>query len=234
MKRADLLRILAVVGGAIVIVVALVVANQSGHHSSKPSASNIQLDSINEMLSGIPQKGIELGNPKAKVTLSEFADPQCAWCGKWAREELPSLIQNYVRTGRLRIEFMGLAFVGDDSNRLLRLAQAAGLQNKLWNVVELEYENQGTENSGYATDPFMKAIAEAVRDLDVNKALATWNTNAVMAPIASADALNTKVFGKYSTPSFVLQRTGSKQIEKIPGFTSASELAAAIDAQLKK
>ena len=181
-----------------------------GHHSSKPSASNIQVDSINDMLSGIPQKGIELGSPNAKLTMVEFADPQCPYCGDLARNAFPSLVQNYVRTGKFRIEYAGLAFArSTDSTRLLRLAQAAGLQNKLWNVVELEYENQGTENSGYATDPFLKAIAKAVPGLDANKALATWNTSAVAPMIDAAQALAEKRFGNdISTPSFLLGLDG--------------------------
>ena len=141
MKRDDLVRILAVVGGAIVLVVALVVATQIGHHTKKPSAGNIQVGSVNAMLSGIPQKGIELGSPKAKLTMVEFADPQCPACGDFSRTTLPAIIQDYVRTGKLRIEYQGQSFVDSfvangpkDSERMLRLAQAAGLQNKLWNV----------------------------------------------------------------------------------------------------
>ena len=150
MRCNKLAPLLAVIGGAIVLVGAIVVASQLSHKSSK--SSTIQTDSIAEMLQGIPQKGIELGNPNAKVILSEISDPQCPYCADWAREVFPTLVQDYVRTGKLRIEYQGLSFldgnnlsgVSKDSDRMLNLAQAAGLHNKLWNVVELEFENQGT------------------------------------------------------------------------------------------
>jgi protein-disulfide isomerase len=233
-ERDRLVPILAVVGGALVLVLALVIGALVTNHSSKPSASNIQLDSINEMLSGVPQHGFELGNPKAKLTLVEFVDPQCPYCGEWSRTVLPTLVQSYVRTGKLRIEYRGLAFVGDDSDRLLRLALAAGLQNKLWNVVELEFENQGTENSGYATDALMRAIVEAVPGLDAKKALATWNTSAVVPLIESAKKLSEQSFKEVATPSFLLGPTGAKPTQKITNTIDPQSFISAINAQLSK
>ena len=267
MRRDLLAPVLAVVGGAIVLVVALVVANQLGGHSSKPSASNISVDSIDEMLRGIPQKGIELGNHNAKVTMVEFTDPQCPYCGEYARDTFPSIVQKYVQSGKLRVEYQGLAFLDDspqisekDSDRLLSLAEAAGLQNKLWNVVELEFENQGTENTGYATDAYLRGIAQAVKGLNADEALSQANTsavvgfltavgnrvppdkalsqvnkNALVRSIYTALVLAEKSLGKQaSTPSFLIGRTGSKQTETIVGAQPLSAFTRAIDAQLKK
>jgi protein-disulfide isomerase len=222
------------------LVIALVVASQIGKNSTKPSAENIQTDSIAEMLRDIKQEGIYLGDPNAKLTLVEFSDPQCPWCAKWAREVFPSLVQKYVRSGKLRIEYRGLASLDDlaptkDSDLLLQLAQAAGLQNRLWDVVELEFENQGTENSGYATDPLLRGLAEAVDGLDVDKALAAANTNAVVPMINAAQQLALKKIGKkISTPTFLLVRSDTKKSETIKGAQPLSTFSAAIDAQLKK
>lgn len=223
MKRADLPRILAVVGGVVIFVAALVVATQLGHHSSKPSN-----------LSGIPQKGITLGSPTAKLTLVEFSDPQCPYCGDWARGVFPSLVKKYVRTGKLRIEYAGLAFLGTDSTRLLRLAYAAGLQNKLWDVVELEFARQGAENSGYATDAFIRGIVGAVPGLNANKALAAANTNAVQTMVASAQVLAQQKLKEITTPIFLLGPTGSSKTETIVGDQPLGTFVDAIDAQLKK
>ncbi|MGC9974742.1 MAG: thioredoxin domain-containing protein [Gaiellaceae bacterium] len=225
MRRELLAPVLAVIGGAIVLVIALVVANQlGGGHSSKPVG-----------LSGIPQKGIELGSPTAKLTMVEFSDPQCPFCGDWARHVFPTLVQKYVRTGKLRMEYAGLAFLGTDSTSLLDLAQAAGLQNKLWNVVELEFERQGTENSGYATDAFLKGIVKAVPGLNADKALSAANTNAVVPMINAARTLaETKVGNQISTPTFLIGPTGSTRTETIVGDQPLSTFTKAIDAQLKK
>jgi protein-disulfide isomerase len=239
-KRDDLVRILAVVGGAIVLVVALVVATRIGNHTKKPTG-NIQVGSVNEMLRGIPQKGIELGNAKAKLTMVEFADPQCPACGDFSRTTLPTIIQDYVRTGKLRIEYQGQSFVDSfvasgpkDSERMLRLAEAAGLQNKLWNVVELEYENQGTENTGYATDSLLRGIVKSVPGLDANKVFATWNTSSVVPMMNTAKAVANQAFKQLETPSFLLGSTGSKSTVTIVGAQPLQTFTDAINAQLKK
>ena len=67
-----------------------------------------------------------LGSPDAPVTLVEYADLQCPYCAQWARETLPVLVDEYVETGKLRIVFHGLAFIGPDSDKALRTAIAAG------------------------------------------------------------------------------------------------------------
>lgn len=227
MRRDRLAPVLAVIGGAIVLVVALVLAihfSGSSSHSSKPAG-----------LSGIPQKGISLGSPTAKLTLVEFSDPQCPFCADWSRNVFPSLVQKYVRTGKLRMEYAGLAFLGDDSTRLLNLAQAAGLQNKLWNVVDLEFARQGTENSGYATDAFLGGIVKAVPGLNGDKALTAANTNAVVPMINAARTLAETRLGKQvSTPTFLIGRTGSTQAETIVGDQPLQTFVDAINAQLNE
>jgi protein-disulfide isomerase len=228
-RSRELARILAVVGGALVVVIALVVANQVRHHSRN---SNPKI--VEQVLHGIPQQGIYLGSPKAPLTMVEFADPQCPWCGVWARDAFPTLVKKYVRTGKLRLEYRGLAFVGTDSERLLRLALAAAPQNKLWNVVELEYEDQGAENSGYATDPFMKKIVSSVPGLDANRVLSTWNTSAVVPLINSAEMLAQQSLSKITTPSFLLGPTGAEPTQGIIGTIDVQSFVNAIEAQLQK
>jgi protein-disulfide isomerase len=216
--------ILVVVGGAIVLVVgALAGCGSSSHKKSGPVS-----------LSGIPQKGIDLGNPNAKVTMIEVTDPQCPYCGEYARDTFPSLVDKYVRTGKVRFEYAGVAFIGPDSESLLRLAYAASFQNKLWDVIELEFARQGTENSGYATDAFLKSIANSVPGLNAKKALSTANTNAVVPLINASQALAQKDLGEnLSTPSFIIERKGAKA-EAIVGAQPLSTFTSAIDSALKK
>jgi protein-disulfide isomerase len=240
-RDSRLAPILAVIGGAIVLVAAIVVASQLGHSSKKASADNINTGSVEEMLKGVKQDGIYLGDAKAKLTLVEFSDPQCPYCADWAGDVFPSLVQDYVKTGKLRLEYDGLASLDDrsptkDSDLLLGLAQAAGLQNKLWNVVELEFKNQGPENSGYVTDALLGGIAESVKGLDADKALADANTNAVTPMINAAQKLAKANIGKrILTPTFLLMRTGSaRPVKKIVGAQPLATFTEAIDAELKK
>ena len=209
--------------GAVLVFSALLAAEAA------PGATRIVgAASVNSMLSGIPQQGIELGKPSAPVTLVEFVEPQCPGCGIWARNELPGVIKRYVRSGKVRIEYRGLSFISSDSPGLLTLAQAAGNQNKLWNVAELEYANQGAEGSGYANHAYLLAIAKAVPGLDVNKAFALAGSSKVAARIEQAKAF-AQQYGINSTPSLAIGKTGDEQNLTVMANTSGQGLFSAID-----
>ena len=187
---------------------------------------------VEAMLEGIPQDGIALGEPDAPVTLVEYADLQCPFCAEWALQTLPELVDDYVRDGRLRIEFRGLTFIGPESESALRAALAAGEQGKLWNVVDLIYTNQGAENSGWVTDDFLRAIGEAVPGLDVDRMLDGRDSTEVTAAIddaaaaAQADAIS-------GTPSFLLGETGGELTALEIGSLGPEEFRAAIDELLE-
>src|SRR5690349_2453782 len=56
-------------------------------------------EAISARFAGLAQDGIGLGKPSAPVTLVEFADLQCPFCGDYARDVLPAVLDQYVRPG---------------------------------------------------------------------------------------------------------------------------------------
>ena len=168
---------------------------------------------VQALYRGIPQRGTELGSPEAKVTLVEFADLQCPFCARYSRDVMPAIVERYVRPGRVRVGFRGLAFIGPDSEEALRLAAAAGIQGKLFQVVDLIYRNQGAENAGWVDDDYLRRIGRAV-GLDVPRALearsgleATQQLDA-----AKAEAERAEVQG---TPTVLIYKRGSAEPERL-------------------
>ncbi len=159
------------------------------------------------LFAGIPQRGISLGNPGAPVTLIEFGDLQCPVCAAYAEDALPSIVNRYVRKGRVRLEFRNLDSIGSDSARAARMAGAVGEQNHLWEFIDLMYKNQGAENTSYVTERYLQALAAAIPGVDVSRALRARSSSAVEAQIDQAHALAEQM-QLQSTPSFVLVRTG--------------------------
>lgn len=186
----------------VVIVVAIVLSLAGG---SEETASPTAVDgtTIEAMLQGIPQDGEWLGSPDAQVVLVEFADLQCPFCRDFNNNVLPELIEDYVRPGKLRIQLQGLAFIGPESEKALRFALAAGEQDKLWNVTELLYRNQGGENDGWVTDELLRAVGEAVPGLDVDRVLADMESDAVDKAIERSTARAQARLPRISTPSFL-------------------------------
>lgn len=222
-----------IVAGATALIVAIVLI--TGGDGDKPAGpGNGAVAGVTEstaMLDGVPQSGAILGNPKAPVTMVEFADLQCPYCKDYSLQTLPRIVQDYVRAGKVRLELRLLTFLGPDSVRGSAVAQQAGEQDRLWNFVDIFYYNQGEEQTGYATDEFLREIAGAVPGLDTEKAFATPVTSTPSATDAAADALARK-YGVTGTPSFVVGPTGGA-LKVVPGFDYDS-LKAGLDAALKQ
>jgi protein-disulfide isomerase len=196
---------------AVVIVAVIAIASTGGDDTPAARKGEIIPGQIetNARFAGIPQRGIAIGDPDAPVTLVEFADLQCPFCRTYATGVMPAIVDRYVRTGRLRMEFRNVAFIGNDSLRGAQMAAAAGLQNKLWQYVDLFYLNQGEENSGYVSDEFLTRIGRAVRGLDVQQAMADRGLPAVQRALTEAQTEWT-VAGFSGTPAFLLGPTGGR------------------------
>ncbi len=158
------------------------------------------------MLDGIPQDGTALGPADAPVTLVEYADLQCPYCAQWALGALPTLVEHYVRAGKLRIEFRGLAFIGPDSETALRTALAAGRQDRLWQAVELLYANQGAETAGWLTEDLITWLTASIPGLQPEQVAADRRSSAVDAQIAKAQA-QAQASDVRGTPAFEIGRT---------------------------
>jgi len=186
---------------ALVLLAALVLcASASGASAPKGGPQ------VAALFRGIPQHGVVLGRSTAPVTLVEFADLQCPYCARWERNVLPEIVGKYVRPGKVRLVFSGVTFIGPASLTAFRTVLAAGMQNRLWNVVELLYLNQGAENSGWITSPFLRRIGAAVPGLDVDALMQARSSAAVERQRASAEELAQGV-GVYETPFFAVGRT---------------------------
>jgi len=198
---------LYIAAAATVLVTASVLVLASLLGSSDSSATPTRAASVGAsgVFTGIPQHKATLGRPTAPVTLVEYADLQCPYCGLWARQQLPSIVDQLVRSGRLQIRFHGLAFVGPDSQTALAGAIAAGRQNRLWDFVDLMYQSQGTENAGWV-DPVLDDTASAAR-LDKDRWTSDRRSGSVLDEIDQLSA-GAAAAGVRSTPSFALSRTG--------------------------
>ncbi|MBS1869963.1 MAG: thioredoxin domain-containing protein [Actinobacteria bacterium] len=216
----------------IVVVIAIAASGGSDNKPAKKAGEALpgQFEA-NARFAGIPQSGITLGSPRAPVTMVEFADLQCPYCRQYTTQVMPTLVADYVRTGKLKMVFRNVSILGTDSTTAARVAAAAGMQNKLWPFIDIFYANQGEENSGYVTDAFLTRIAAAVRGLDVQKALSDRNLPQVDRLLNEAQTQMT-VNGFQGTPSFVIGRTGGRlDALQFNSFTPAP-FRQAIDAAL--
>lgn len=234
--RARRLRILGIlVAGAAALIVGLVVFTGGGKTGpDAPAVLAAEPVAAPTTLTGIPQSGTTLGNPKAPITIKEFADLQCPYCRDFSVQTLPRVVQDYVRTGKLKIELHLLTFLGPDSIRGAQVAERAGAQNCLWNFVDLFYANQGEEKTGYATDAFLRQLTTAVPGLDRAAVFSEPVTDTPTPQNADADALAQR-YGVTGTPTLLVGRSGGTTFLPVEGLrfdgsrTDFDAVRAAID-----
>ncbi|MGH3079079.1 MAG: DsbA family protein [Gaiellaceae bacterium] len=176
---------------------------------------------------GIPQEGAVLGDPAATVALIEYADLQCPACREYAEEVVPTLVEDYVRPGRVKADFRGMTFIGPDSVTALRFVHAAGLQNRFWQLQEALYRNQGGENTGWVTDELVRDLAADIPGLDVDKLFADKDSAAVTELLAE-DARRAQEDQVQATPTLLIQIGDAEPYQIQVGF-DPGELSAALD-----
>jgi protein-disulfide isomerase len=199
-KNLVLLGILLVAGALAAVLIAVSV---TGGDDEATTGVVHGAEATEALFDGIPQRGNVLGKPKAPVTIVEYADFQCPFCAQFARDTLPAIVDEYVRPGKVRIVFQGIAILGPDSLTALQAAVSAGMQNRLWNYGELLFHNQGEENSGWVTDDLLKTLATGL-GLDYAKLEADADGPAALqqANSMAAEGEQRKVPG---TPWFYVQ-----------------------------
>jgi protein-disulfide isomerase len=215
-ERARRERRLRLVGGVVLAAVAVVVAAiaiSSGGGSKTAglqtgTKANQTLSSVNQLLTGIPQSGAVLGSPSAKVTLTYYGDLECPVCrdftlnGGW-----PQLVANEVRAGKVKVVFRAFETASTNPQTFQTqqvAALAAGKQNLFWNYVELFYNEQGAEGSGYVTDSYLAGLARQIPALNQTQWQAARSDQTLLSQV-QADGAAAQAAGVQGTPTLIFQ-----------------------------
>jgi protein-disulfide isomerase len=207
------------IGVAVGLVVAALVLRNDNSTAAASAAPVVDLK-------GIPQSGSVLGSPSAKVTLIEYADPQCPGCRLYTETIFPTVVDEYVRPGKVATEFRGFPFIGEDSVTGYRYLLAAARQDKLWNLALAFYRNQGDENSGWLTEDLVRRLAAEIPGLDVQRLLSDAQRADIVAEASSAGA-KAAAAGIEGTPT-ILVKIGDSTPYLIE-VASVDQMRAALD-----
>jgi protein-disulfide isomerase len=163
----------------------------------------------------------------------EYVDLQCPVCRAFETEVMPTIIDRYVRTGKVKVEARTIAFIGPDSDRGRRGAIAASRQNRLFDFEQLLYANQGAENSGWLDDSMVTAAAKSIPALDVQALLGTRNSASVVDTAKRYDG-EAKADGVGGTPALYIGKSGGKLAAFSPtSAPDAATLSAGLDRALR-
>jgi protein-disulfide isomerase len=232
--------LVAALAGLVLVGAVVGISLAAGGNSSSAAATIPTVGSLTNALpnaaavqrefAGIPQNGLVLGSAKAPLTMVEYIDLQCPGCRAFETSVAPSIVSEFVRAGKLKIEARPLAFIGPDSIPARKAMIAASQQNRAFNFAQITYANQGTENTGWLNQTFIAHAAASVPGMKVRRVVddqessfVTDATNRIDAQ-ATADRVS-------QTPTLFIGKTGSKlkPVSSTATF-DAAQLAAAIRA----
>jgi protein-disulfide isomerase len=240
-RRQRLSVVGAIVAVAVVAVVVAIVVSSSGGGSvknavkvSKSTAKTVG-GYITPELAGIPQTDNVLGNPNAKVTITEYGDLVCPICAEFATTSEFQLIPAEVKTGQVKLVYKAFDTASSYANQSEFVtsqvaALAAGLQHKEWNFILTTYFEQPSTINGkdaeqvpYVTLNYLQTRASQIKGLNlidwqaslVNKTL----SNEVKADLTSGDALGVN---KVGTPSIIVSGPGGTEYYDQNGSESSA------------
>ena len=182
-------------------------------------------ESPEKIIGELPKNTPVMGNPNAKLTVVEFGDFQCPYCGQFHKDVLPALKQEYIDTGKVKFAYIDFAFLGQESRDAAEAAKCAGEQNKFWEYYDELYNNQKGENLGAFNADNLKKFAS-----DINLNAEQFNScvlaNKYNKQIADELSLGKK-FGINGTPGFLI---GKQSIKGAPPVAAFEQV---INSQLK-
>jgi protein-disulfide isomerase len=235
-RRTRRMRMLGgtIIGAIAVVAVAIAVSSGGGKSGIQGGAAQQKtVAAVSQLLTGIPQSGATLGNPKAPVTIDYYGDLECPICrdftlnGGW-----PQLVNNDVRQGKVKVVYRAFETATRDPSVFQTqqvAALAAGKQNRFWNFMELFYRQQGEEGTNYVNESYLDKLATQA---GVN--MSTWKTarnDPTLAAQVQGDAAAGNAANVSGTPTLIAKGPkGSVPVQSATGVPSYSELEKAIKA----
>ncbi len=187
--------------GAIFIVIlgALVLTKQS---------DNIDVSNVNENKAVTKKSESEIadhiyGNKDSKVTLIEYGDFQCPGCGGLHPNLKPVVEENKENIAFIFRNFP-LSSIHPNALAAASAAEAAGMQDKFWEMHDLLFENQDAWSNAKLEDR-TKVFEDYAKqlELDMDKFREDVESKVVSQKIKRDQALGKKA-GVESTPTLVL------------------------------
>lgn len=164
------------------------------------------VEATNNLLAGIPQNGLTIGERDAPVQIVKFVDLQCPFCASSQLDELPTVVNQLVKTGEAKLTLAPIAILGADSQDGRVVMARLGQKDKAWQFANLWYWNQGQENQGYATDAYLQGLLGKI-DGTTDADAAREPDEATSKTLEEVDRWQQEL-GISGTPTWVVGKTG--------------------------
>jgi protein-disulfide isomerase len=210
------------------------IAGLSNLATQKPNPNQISvagIDDAQEIFGGVRQDGDNIGSPDAPVTIQWFDDLQCGNCGDQFLATVPTLVEDYVRPGDVRMEYRHYSFSSATEELGFYGAEAAADQDYTWPYVYLFFRNQGEAKRVGVNKDFLTSLAGGIPELEVPQ----WrdyldsesgSDGAIARRLAGYESLGSQLRIRAQPAAIVSGPNGSQTLQDSP---SLAQIKAAIN-----
>lgn len=135
----------AIVIAGVLIAGAVLYTNQSSRTPpQRQSAAAAEAGSGVATMQNLADDDPFLGNPDAAVTIVEFGDFQCPFCGRFFKTTEREIIEAYVKTGKAKFVYRDfpLSSIHEEAQKSAEASECADEQGKFWEYHDLLYQRQ--------------------------------------------------------------------------------------------
>ena len=182
-----------------------------------------------------PQQEFENGSPilgseSAPITIVEFGDYQCEACYAWFHNTRDTLIDNYIETGKAKLIFVDLPFLGRDSPTSAQASYCAEDQGQYWEYHTMLYTFQdGHPDSGWADRDRLNSFAFSL-DMNIDEFDECMDSSKYKNRV-KANYDEAVKNGVQSTPTFIIISEDGKK-EQFSGALPYSVFSVTIESML--
>ncbi len=166
------------------------------------------------------QDGRKIGSDAAPVKMVQYEDFQCTFCLRYSANQEPFLIEEFVKTGILQIEFRHLPILGPESTTAAIATSCAAQQNRMWEFANRLFTLQAhagqhrTERTNIGRFDESELLAVAA-DLEMDSAaFSACQGSAAALDEVTQHRAEAQAIGFSGTPSYVIN--GSPQQSGAP------------------
>ena len=223
-----------VVSVAFVVIVAVVIISFSTYYATLLETQKVAQDRFLASQQE-PQQEFENGSPilgseSAPITIVEFGDYQCEACYAWFHNTRDTLIDNYIETGKAKLIFVDLPFLGRDSPTAAQASYCAEDQGQYWEYHTMLYTFQdGHPDSGWADRDRLNSFAFSL-DMDIDEFNECMDSSKYKKRVKANydEAVKNNV---QSTPTFIIISEDGKK-EQFSGAQPYSVFSVTIESML--
>ena len=167
------------------------------------------------------------GDSSAPVWIVEVSDFQCPYCRMWHETTYPTLVREYVETGKARLAYVNLPLPSHrNAWPAAEAAMCSGIQGKFWPMHDRIFSTQERWAGMADPTPFFDSLATAA-GVDARRMRGCVAARTTQ-PLIQADFDRSFAAGINSTPNFLI---GGQRLE---GAQPIEAFRRAIDAELAK